>query len=115
MKSFHMYAIAGFCIYICCLYYDSMYRACSPAVIACSELPVSLQEADLGLKTPSYNCPIREARGLLSAVVSRAVPTLWKRADQNKKDRRKQYSGRRRQMKAEVDSQPCRCDSLMGQ
>src|SRR6218665_472139 len=28
----------------------------------------------------------------------RVVPTLWKTADQKKKDRRKQYSGRRRQM-----------------
>ena len=78
----------------------------TPAVIACCELPVSLQEAVLDLKTPvSDNCPIREGRGLLLAVVSRVVPTLWKRADQKKKDRRKQY----------LDSQPCRHDSLTGQ
>src|SRR6218665_1505524 len=38
-------------IYICCLYYYSMYRACN--TIACSELPVSRQEAVLGIKTPS--------------------------------------------------------------
>src|SRR6218665_2094317 len=82
MKSFHMYIIAGLCIYICCLYYDSMYRACN----TCCELPVSLQEAVLGHKTPSLdNCPIREGRGLLSAVVSRVVPTLWKRADKRRK------------------------------
>src|SRR6218665_395465 len=29
----------------------------------------------------------------------------WKRADQKKKDRRKQYSGRRRQMQADADGQ----------
>src|SRR6218665_1175132 len=37
----------------------------------------------------------------------RVGPTLWKAADQKKKDRRKQYSGRRRQMQAASDSQPC--------
>src|SRR6218665_1748696 len=38
----------------------------------------------------------------------RVVPTLWKTVDQKMKDRRKQYSGRRRQMQADSDSQPCR-------
>src|SRR6218665_3282284 len=33
----------------------------------------------------------------------RVVPTLWKTADQKKKDPRKQYSGRRRQMQADSD------------
>ena len=46
----------------------------------------------------SDNCPIREGRGLLLVVVCRDVPTLLKRAGQKKKDWRKQYSGRRRQM-----------------
>ena len=41
----------------------------------------------------------------------RVVPT----ADQKKKDRRKQYSGRRRQMQADSDSQPCRRDPVSGQ
>src|SRR6218665_114021 len=56
------------------------------------------------------NCHIREGRGLLSPVASRVVPTLGKRADQRKKDRRKQYSGRRIQKQADgqADSQPCR-------
>src|SRR6218665_2893847 len=43
------------------------------------------------------------------------VPTLWKTADQKKKDRRKQYSGRRRQTQADLDSQPCRHDPVSGQ
>ena len=56
MKSFHMYTIPGLCIYIYAAY---IMIQCTepatqgPAVIACSELPVSLQEAVLGLKTPS--------------------------------------------------------------
>src|SRR6218665_3882469 len=33
----------------------------------------------------------------------RVVPTLWKGAGQKKKDRRKQCSGRRRQMQADSD------------
>ena len=71
----------------------------TPAVIACSELPVSLQEAVLGLKTPSPITVLSErGEGFYKAGVSRVVSTLLKRADQKKKDRRKQYSGRRRQM-----------------
>src|SRR6218665_156367 len=113
MKSFHMYTVAGWCIYIYAVYIMiQCTEPATPAVIACCELPVSLQEAILGLKT---QCPItvlsERGEGLLSAVVSRVVPTLWKRADQKKKDRRKQYSGRRRQMQADADgqadSQPC--------
>ena len=71
-------------IYVCCLYYNT--EPATLAVIACCERPVSLQEAALGLKTPSAsdNCPIKEGRGLLSAVVSRVVPTFWKRANQKK-------------------------------
>src|SRR6218665_1927109 len=55
----------------------------TPAVIACCELPVSLQEAVLGLKAPSPITVLPE-RGKTSfrTVVSRVVPTLWKRADQ---------------------------------
>ena len=49
----------------------------------------------------------------------RVGPTLWKRADQKKKDQCKQYSGRLRQMQADAngqaDSQPCRRDLLTGQ
>src|SRR6218665_4200169 len=46
----------------------------------------------------------------------RVVPTLWKTADQKKKDRRKQYSGRHRQTQADSDSQPCRRrDPVSGQ
>src|SRR6218665_1386513 len=119
MKSFHMHTIAWLCIYICCLHNDSMYRSCNTCCHSMLELPVSLQEAVLGLKTLSPITPIREGRGLVSAVVSRVIPTLWKRADQKKKYRRKQYSGRRRQMQADADrqanSQPCRRDSLTGQ
>src|SRR6218665_1897807 len=47
--------------------------------------------------------------------IVRIVPTLWKTADQKKKDRRKQYSDRRRQMQADSDSQPCRRDPVSGQ
>src|SRR6218665_2374733 len=36
-----------------------------------------------------------------SPVANRVVTTLWKRADQKKKDWRKQYSGRHRQMQAD--------------
>src|SRR6218665_175091 len=43
----------------------------------------------------------------------RVVPTLWKTADQKKKDRRKQYSGRHRQIQADSDSQPCRRDQSL--
>src|SRR6218665_2985676 len=54
MKSFHMYTIAGLCIYIYAVY---IMIQCTepeiPAVIACCELHVSLQEAVLGLKTRS--------------------------------------------------------------
>src|SRR6218665_382530 len=45
----------------------------------------------------------------------RVVTTLWKTADQKKKDQCKQYSGRRRQMQADSDSQPCRRDPVSGQ
>src|SRR6218665_234449 len=114
-----MYTIAGLCAYIYAAYITiQCTEPATPAVIACCELPVSLQEAVLGLKTP---CPItvKEGRGLLSAVVSRVVPTLWKRAVQKKKDRHEQYSGRRRQIQtdadAQADSRPCQRDSLTGQ
>ena len=45
----------------------------------------------------------------------RVGPTLWETADQKKKDQRKQYSGRRRQMQADSDSQLCRRDTVSGQ
>jgi len=54
MKSFHMYTIAGLCVYIYAVYIMiQCAEPATPAVIACSELPVFLQEAVLGLKTPS--------------------------------------------------------------
>src|SRR6218665_1328894 len=56
MKSFHMYTIAGLCIYIYIYAVYIMIQCTEPAtpdVIVCSELPVSLQEAVLGLKTRS--------------------------------------------------------------
>src|SRR6218665_3280000 len=58
----------------------------------------------------SNNCHIREGRVLLSPVARRVVRTLGKRADQRKKDRRKQYSGRciQKQADGQADSQPCR-------
>src|SRR6218665_1459010 len=72
----------------------------TPADIVCCELPVSLQEAVLGLKTPSPITVLSErGEGFFRLFVS-VVPPLWKRADQKKKDRSKQYSGRRRQMQA---------------
>ena len=75
----------------------------TPAVIVFCEFPVSLQEAVLGLKTPSPITVLSErGEGFFRLFVS-VVPTLWKRADQKKKDRRKQYSGRRRQMQADAD------------
>ena len=61
---------------------------------------VLLQEAVLGLKMPSpITVLLEKERGLGSAVASRVVPTLWKRADQKKKDK---YSGKRRQLQADV-------------
>src|SRR6218665_450659 len=45
----------------------------------------------------------------------RVVPTLWTTADQKQKDRRKQYSGRRRQMQADSDRQSCQRDPVSGQ
>ena len=111
-----MYTIAGLCIYIYAVYIMiQCTEPATPAVKAFCELPVFLQEAVLCLITLSPITVLSEGRGLLSAVVSSAVPTLGKRADQKNKDRHKQYSGRRRQMQAEADSQPCRCDSLTGQ
>src|SRR6218665_2350481 len=127
-----MYTIAGLCIYIYMYIYIYIYiyicmyiyinsfalslhhqpavyimiqctEPVTPAVIVFCEFPVSLQEAVLGLKT--LTPIIREERGLPSAVASRVVLTLWKTADQKKKDRRKQYSGRRRQMQADSDRQ----------
>src|SRR6218665_3262745 len=62
----------------------------TPAVIVCCKLPPYSFATGSRFRpknTNSDNCPIREGRGLLSAVASRVVPTLWKRADQNKKDR----------------------------
>src|SRR6218665_2330141 len=75
----------------------------TPAVIVFCEFPVSLQEAVLGLKTPTPITVLLERGGLLSAVANRVVPTLWKGAGQKKKDRCKQCSGRRRQMQADSD------------
>src|SRR6218665_1581526 len=71
----------------------------TPAIIACCELPVSIQEAVLGLKTPSPITVLSErGEGFFRQLwVVKLFPTLWKRADQKKKDRRKQYSRRRRQ------------------
>src|SRR6218665_1127338 len=81
MKSFHMYTIAGLCISIYAVYIMiQCTEPATPAVTACCGLPVSLPEAILGLKTPSPITVLSEGRGLLSAVVSRVVPTLWKRA-----------------------------------
>ena len=68
----------------------------TPAVIACCELPVLLQEAVLGLKTPS---PI--------TVLSERGEGFFRQLEKSrskKKDRRKQYSGRRRQMQADSDA-----------
>ena len=49
-----VYIIAGLCIYIYAVYIMiQCTEPATPAVIACSELPISLQEAVLGLKTPS--------------------------------------------------------------
>src|SRR6218665_3418915 len=63
MKSFHMYTIAGLCIYIYAVYITiQCTEPATPAVIACSELPVSLQEAVLGLKTPSPIIVLSERR-----------------------------------------------------
>src|SRR6218665_3512668 len=54
MKSSHMYTTAALCIYIYAVYIMiQCTEPATPAVKACSELPVSLQEAVLGLKTPS--------------------------------------------------------------
>src|SRR6218665_1550583 len=107
MKSFHMYTIAGLCIYIYAVYIMiQCTEPATPAVIACCELPVSIQEAVLGLKMLSPKTVLSErGRGLLSVVVGGVVPTLWKRADQKKKDRHKQYSGRCRQMQADANGQ----------
>ena len=102
MNSFHMYTIAGLCIYICCLYYDPMYRACNTC---CHSMLFPYRRLFQALKRRLDNCLIRQGRGLLSAVVSGVVATLLKRADQKKKDRCKQYSGRRRQMQADADGQ----------
>src|SRR6218665_2733897 len=49
-----MYTIDRLCTYIYAVYIMiQCTEPAIPAVIACSELPVSLQEAVLGLKTPS--------------------------------------------------------------
>src|SRR6218665_3803106 len=91
----------------CCYIMIQCTEPATPAVIVCCELP-PYRFATGGRYRPlnavSDNCPIREGRGLLSAVASRVVPTLWRRADQKKIDRRKQYSGRRRQMQADRQS-----------
>ena len=105
------------CVCVCAVYIMiQCTEPATPAVIECSELPVSLQEAVLGLKTPSLITVLSEReRASFGNRELCTVPTHWKRADQKKKDRRKQYSGRRRQMQAEVDSQPCQHDLLTGQ
>src|SRR6218665_1126432 len=93
----------------------------TPAVIVFCEFPVSLQEAVLGLKMPTpITVLLERGEGFYRQLkVESFPPTLWKRADQKKKDRRKQYSGRHRQMQADsdgqADSQPCRCDPVSGQ
>ena len=81
MKSVHYSWVVH--IYINIYMYIYIYAACimiqctepaTPAVIACSELSVSLQEAVLDLKTRSPITVLSERRrlrrGLLSAVVS---------------------------------------------
>ena len=81
----------------------------TPAVISCSELPVSLQEAVLVLKTPSPITALSErGEGFFRQLWVQSFPHFGK--EQIK--RSKQNSGRHRQMQADADgqadSQPCR-------
>ena len=116
-----MYTIAGLCIdtYIktfalepspsaCCLYSDTMYRACNTCCH--SVLWISCFATGGRFRLTPITVLLERGKGFF-----RVVPTLWKRADQKKKDRRKQYSGRRRPMQADSDSQPCRRDPVSGQ
>jgi len=70
-----MYTIAGLCIYIS-IYDVYIMIQCTepatPAVIACSELPVSLQEVVLGLKTPSPMTVLLERASFGSCELSRS-------------------------------------------
>src|SRR6218665_3157272 len=73
MKSFHMYPIAGLCIYIYAVYIMiQCTEPATPAVIACYELPVSLKEAVLGLKTPSPITVLSERASFGSCESSRS-------------------------------------------
>src|SRR6218665_606026 len=55
-------------IYICCLNYDTKYRACNTC---CHSMPVFVTGGRFRpLKAVLDNCPIRDGRGLLLAVVS---------------------------------------------
>src|SRR6218665_2500192 len=116
MKSFHMYTIAGLCIYMLFIYAVYIMIQCTepatPAVIACCELPIWLQEAILGLKTPSPITVLskRERASFGSCELSRSH-TLEK--SRSKEERLAQALFR--QMQAEADSQHCRRDSLTGQ
>src|SRR6218665_3931998 len=79
MKSFHMYTIAGLCIYIY-IYAEYIMIQCTepatPAVKACCELPISLQEAVLCLKTPSPITVLSERGAFLSATTSRGATSF---------------------------------------
>src|SRR6218665_2574965 len=121
MKSFHMYTIAGLCIYIS-IYDVYIMIQCTepatPAVIACSELPVSLQEVVLGLKTPSPMTVLleRERASFGSCELSRSH-TLEKSS--SKEERPAQAIFRQTQTDASrrrwTGCLPCRRDSLTGQ
>src|SRR6218665_1808009 len=73
MKSFYIYTIAGLCIYIYAVYIMiQCTEPATPAVIACYELPVSLQEAVLGLKTLSPITVLSERASFGSCESSRS-------------------------------------------
>src|SRR6218665_3621356 len=73
MKSFHMYTMAGLCIYIYAVYIMiQCTEPATPAVIVCCELPVSLPEAVLGLKTPSPITVLSERASFGSCESSRS-------------------------------------------
>src|SRR6218665_1558547 len=108
MKSFHMYTIVGLCIYIYAIYIMiQCTEPATPAVISCCELPVSLHEAVLDLKTPS----------LITVLSERGEGFLEK--SRSKEERPAQAIFRQKQTDASerrrIDRQPCRRDSLTGQ
>src|SRR6218665_274761 len=115
MKSFYKYTTAGLCIYNSVYIMIPCTEPATPAVIACCELPVSLQEAVLCLKTPSPITVLSERReGFFWQLQVESFPHFGKEQIKRKKTGASNTQADADRCK-QTDSQPCRRDPLTGQ